>query len=251
MENWIERTVEPRQLILAWQAPDYISSDRFRWAVGILEPHGNDYRFRYLRAGPEFESLNPRRPYDDLLQAGYQGYPAFNLRREIHERGLSPFVRRLPSRKRSDFKDYERQFRLGHNLVLSDFGLLGRTEAKLPGDGFSLVDPLNPELDWCDLMLEIAGFRHHVRPEQLKDLNVGQGVEIAPEPDNAKDPNAVRFLLSGRTIGYVNRLQAKTFLRWLAERKVSGVLERINGGEERPRAFVFVRVRPSEAQAAA
>jgi hypothetical protein len=250
MENWIERDTEPRQLILAWQAPEH-TSDRFRWAVGILEPRHDDFQFRYLRAGPEFESLNQGRHYEDLTEAGYQGYPAFNVRREIHERALSPFVRRLPSRRRSDFEDYKRQFRLGRDLDLSDFALLGRTEAKLPGDGFSLVDPLNPDLDWCDLMLEIAGLRHHVSQEQFKKLSIGQVVELAPEPDNPNDRNAVRIVSAGSAIGYVNRLQAKTFLQWLTKRKVSAVLERLNGSEERPRAFIFVRVRPSEAQQAA
>jgi hypothetical protein len=251
MENWIERASDPRQLFLAWQAPDHFGN-RFRWAVGVLAPRGDDYTFRYLVSGSEFESLNQGHQFEGLKSLGYQGYPSFNPKRVIHERDiLSPFMRRLPPRNRSDFQEYTSQFRLARNLRLSDFGLLGRTEAKLPGDGFSLVDPLDPEADWCDLMLEVAGFRYYVNEEKPLAITVGSSVEIAAEPDNPVDPNAVQFLLDGRKIGNVNRLQTKAFLRWLAERRVSGVFERLNGTNERPRAFIFVRVRPMQAQAAA
>src|SRR2546422_10843915 len=134
MENGIERASEPRQLFLAWQAPDHFG-DRFRWAVGIVTPQGNDYKFRYLAPGSEFESFNQNRGYEELQSLGYQGYPAFNFKRAVHERDvLSAFLRRLPPRSRSDFQDYTRQFRLARDLHLSDFGLLGRTEAKLPSD---------------------------------------------------------------------------------------------------------------------
>jgi hypothetical protein len=251
MENWIERASEPRRLFLAWQAPDQFG-DRFRWAVGIVTPRGNDYTFRYLAPGSEFESFNQNRQYEELHELGYQGYPTFNFKRLVHERDvLSVFMRRLPPRGRSDFQDYTKQFRLARNLRLSDFALLGRTEAKLPSDGFSMVDPLDPELDWCDLMLEIAGFRYYANEADVKNLTIGQAVEIVPEPENPKDPNALKFLSSGRKLGYVNRLQTKTFLRWLAERRISAVLERLNGGAEKPRAFVFVRVRPLQAKVAA
>jgi hypothetical protein len=251
MENWIERASEPRQLFLAWQAPDHFG-DRFRWAVAILTPRGEDYTFRYLARGSEIESFNQGRRYEELESLGYQGYPAFNFKRAVHERNvLSVFMRRLPPRTRSDFQDYTRQFRLARNLKLSDFSLLARTEAKLPSDGFSIVDPLDPELDRCDLMLEVAGFRYYFDPDKPIALSVGQSVEIAPEPDNPVDPNAVQFLSDSRKIGNVNRLQAKTFLRWLAERQVSGVLERLNGRAGKPRAFIFVRVRPLQAKVAA
>jgi hypothetical protein len=251
MENWIERESEPRQLFLAWQAPDHFGN-RFRWAVGVLTPRGTDHTFRYLVSGSEFESLNQGHRFDELVALGYQGHPSFNPKRVVHEREiLSPFVRRLPPRSRSDFQDYTSQFRLARALRVSDFELLGRTEAKLPSDGFSLVDPLDPDADWYDLLLEVAGFQYYVNQEKPMTITVGSSVEIAAEPDNPVDPNAVQFVLGGRKIGNVNRLQTKAFLRWLGERRVSGVLERLNGSAEKPRAFIFVRVRPLQAQAAA
>jgi hypothetical protein len=248
VENWIERVAEPRRLFLAWQAPDHIG-DRFRWAVGSIESRGAECVLRYFRAGPEFEALNQGRPYEELLVYDYQGYPAFSLKREIHHHGvLAAFMRRLPPRTRPDFQEYRRQFRLSSDIELSDFALLGLTEAKLPSDGFSVVDPLDPEAGWCDLMLEIAGFGYDVPEEPLE---VGRPVELKAEPKNPCDVNTVQVCVGARGIGYINRLQAATFLRWLATRRVSGVIERLNGDPEKPRAFIFVRVRPTRTRAAA
>jgi hypothetical protein len=173
------------------------------------------------------------------------------MRRDVHSDGvLSTLMRRLPPRNRPDFREYKRQFRLSDSLELSDFALLGQTEAKLPSDGFSVVDPLNPEAASCDLMLEIAGYRYYVR-EQPLGVGIGNPVELLPEPDNPKDPNAVKVAIGERTIGHINRLQAPTFLRWLAKRHVTAVIERLNGNPDRPRAFIFVRVRPVEQRVAA
>jgi HIRAN domain len=249
MENWIENAPEPRKLFLAWQAPDRFG-DRFRWAVGTVTPHGRDHTFRYLMSGAEFERLNQNRRFEELESLGYRGYPASE--RVVHDDNiLSIFMRRLPPRNRSDFRQYMKQFRLSSNVHLSDFDLLAHTEAKLPSDGFSMVDPLDPEIDSCDLMLEVAGFRYYLDKSRSASLTVGQSIALTSEPNNPHDPNAVQFLADGHRIGYVNRLQASTFLHWLGARKVSGILERLNGREEKPRAFVFVRVRPLQAKAAA
>jgi hypothetical protein len=245
VENWIERVAEPRRLFLAWQAPDQMN-DRYRWAVGTLEPAGDDCTLRYLYSGTEFDRRNPGRTFDQLLGLGYQGYPAFPLRREIHVGGvLSAFMRRLPPRTRSDFEEYKGQFRLPPHLPLTDFTLLGQTEAKLPSDGFSVVDPLNEAIDQCDLMTEVAGYRYYARNVQLA---VGDLLTIQAEPENEQDPNAVAIRAANQTIGYINRLQAGAFQVWLRKREVSAVVERLNGRPERPRAFAFIRVRPAPAE---
>ena len=138
------------------------------------------------------------------------------------------------------------QFRLSEDLTLSDLPLLGQTEAKLPTDGFSIVDPLDGSSASYDLMLEIAGFRYYVSENSPLGATVGEPLLIAAEPDNVKDPHAVQVLLGSRKIGNINRLQTQAFHRWLAERRVSAVLERLNGNAERPRGFVFIRVRPND-----
>jgi hypothetical protein len=241
---------EPKRLFLAWQ-PANLDGDRFRWVVGLLEPSANDWALRYLQPGPEFAALNPQRTYEQLVALGYQGYPAFSLKRNLHQGGIvATFMRRLPPRSRPDFAEYMQQFRLKPTSVRSDVALLASTESKLPSDGFSLVDPLDPVSDTCDLMLELAGYRHYAK-KLPSPLEVGDQVSIAPEPDNEHDPNAVVVRRGDSVIGYINRLQTRTFLSWLAELRVTAVIERLNGKPDRPRAFIFVRVRPGSASVAA
>lgn len=245
MENWIHRICEPKQLYLAWQASDHMQ-DRFRWAVAILHISQDLCTLRYLSSGVEFESLNQGRSLHLAEALGYQGYPAFNPRRSEHNSGvLEALMRRLPPRSRPDYNDYRRQFRIGEDATPSDFALLGTTEAKLPSDGFSIVDPLDPDASDCDLMLEVAGFRYYAN-ELTHPLEIGCRVELLPEPQNAKDAGAVEIRAHDQRIGYVNRLQAPTFLKWFAERHVSATLERLNGSRNHPRAFIFVRVRAVE-----
>jgi hypothetical protein len=250
MENWIRKAPQPSQLFLAWQAPDQFG-DRFRWAIGVLSPDGNDFAFRYLKEGTEFESANQGRSFSQLRSLGYEGYPAFKMKEEIYRGAVgSVFMRRLPPRTRPDFGEYKQQFRLASDVVLSDFALLGLTEAKLPSDGFSLVDPLDGDEAECELMLEIAGFRYYL-PELPRKPAIGDIVTIVAEPDNKFDPNAVKVCFEGRKMGNINRLQCRTFLRWLSHRHVSAVIERLNGSAGKPRAFIFTRIRPKTSSIAA
>ena len=243
VENWITMVQEPRSLFLAWQAPDHFEL-RHRWAVGLLTPIDGGLQLRYL-SDEEFPKFNDGRTAADARALSYEGYPSFSLKQATHATGVADaLMRRLPPRSRADFGDFIKQFRLKPDRTLSLLELLGRTEAKLPNDGFSVVDPLDPALTHCDLMLEIAGFRHYVKSEPL-GVGVGHQVAIEAEPDNKVDAGAVKVTVGGRKIGNINRLQAPTFLRWLKDRKIAAVLERLNGKPDRPRAFIFVRVRPA------
>jgi len=250
MENWINHVSEPKRLVLAWQAPDHMG-DRFRWAVAVIERHGGDCSLRYLVPGAEFEKFNQGKTFERLASLGYAGYPAFTLRRAIHTEEVIPtLMRRLPPRNRADFDQYMRQFRFSIDVNPSDFALLGNTEAKLPSDGFSLVDPLDPDTRACELLLEIAGYRYYVKDTPI-GVNVGHPIELRPEPGNPFDPNAVSVNLGDRKIGNINRLQAPTFLHWLAERTVTGSIQKLNGKPDHPRAFVFIRVVPASKKMAA
>jgi hypothetical protein len=99
-------------------------------------------------------------------------------------------------------------------------------------------------------MLEVAGFRYY-RDNLSSPPEIGQSVSISSEPDNPHDPGAVQVRYRNEKIGNVNRLQAPTFQKWLSERTVSATIERLNGKPDRPRVFLFVRVRAATQQAAA
>lgn len=240
VQNSIEHVREPHRLVLAWQAPDQFNL-RFRWAIGELKSLSDTFTFRYFDAD-EFSKLNDGRQFDELLSFGYRGYPTFALGKDVYTKSvISPFLRRLPPRSRSDFTDYMAGFHIAPNVKLSDFALLAVTEGKLPSDGFSLVDEYLETEGPRELFVELAGHRHY-RPKLKQPLVIGDTVTLAAEPTNPIDPNAVMILASGECIGYINRLQAKAFLTWLRESRVTATLEKLDGTVDKPRAFLFASI---------
>jgi hypothetical protein len=100
-------------------------------------------------------------------------------------------------------------------LTLSRFALLAYTGARLPSDGFSVVDPLVEVRPPCERVVEIAGYRHHgakLRPSPLP----GDKLEFVAEPDNVADPNAIAVKISGNTIGYVTDCRRPPSMRGFA-----------------------------------
>lgn len=248
-KRWIEAVCEPRRLLLAWQSADLRPESRYRWAIGVVEPRDQELTFRYFDPGDEFRQHNQGKPFNELGRLGYAGYPAFDKAKPVHAEGVkAALLRRIPPRSRSDFAEYAARFLLRDPSGLSDMVLLGRTEATLPSDGFSLIDPLDSSVSRCDLLLEVAGFRHYATKV---DLSKGMSVEIAADPISQWDSNAVEFRVGGIKFGNVNRLQAEAFRGWLKTARVDAWLERLNGSAERPRAFVFVRITPKLSQLAA
>jgi hypothetical protein len=244
MEHWIHYPPAPKELLLAWQAPSNVEK-RSRWAVGRLTLANGQATFDYLDEA-EFTSLNNGRTSEELRLTGYAGYPAFDLKKRpidgFHEHVLEAFLRRLPPSNRSDYTAYLEYFRLLPSTPISGLGLLAITEARLPSDGFSLVDPLDPEATRLDLVIEVAGYRFQ---PQVPGLTVGAELRLAPEPSNPHDANAVAIYSGDHRIGYVNRLQARTLREWLKTRSVSCWIARLNGRPEAPRAFAFLQVRPA------
>lgn len=228
--NAIEHICEPNHLVLTWQPPDLHGSERKRFGVADLYRDDDDAVLIY-------------RDNEEVAEAtrlGYSGYPAFGLVNREHKHALAAFKRRLPPRERSDFTDYLRNFRI-HSCGLSDFALLSYTEAKLPSDGFGLVNQLDEACVPSEFLLEIAGFRHYGKDSE--GLDVGSELSIELEPENPFDPNAIAFKWNGTKIGNVNRFQIETIRTWLKSRQIIAIFERRNGSPARPRGYSFVSVR--------
>lgn len=246
MSQWIEYLSEPKRLTLTWEPPLAVPG-RTRWIVGEVRRMSDGVEFRYLK-GSEFSRENNGRSESELKSAGYFGYPAFDSRGSdrvvFDDHVLEAFLRRLPPSSRSDFGAYLEHYRIQPTDRISPMALLGATEARLPGDGFSLVDPFDPEQVFCDAVIEVAGHRHY--PASRAVLCPGQSLELTHEPDHAHDPHAVRISADGVTIGYVNRVQAPSVSTWIRTREVGASLLRLNGSTSKPRAFVFLKVRPSK-----
>ncbi|MDL2401588.1 HIRAN domain-containing protein [Rhizobium mayense] len=245
MLNQIEHIVEPSRLLLTWQTLDD-SKSRTRFAVGELQA-ASPPTFTYY-SEDEFFRVNGK-PLTYIRSIGYAQYPAFKPTKLHHVDGvLEAFLRRLPPRNRADFDKYITHFRLSRNTTISDFALLGITEAKLPADGFALVDPLDDTVKTRELMIEVVGHRHY--PSDL-DGALGEAVDLIPEPENQWDPHAVMVLARGMKVGYINKFQCAAFLQWISEDRVTAVIERVNGTADHPRLYIFVRVSPRLASLAA
>lgn len=63
----------------------------------------------------------------------------------------------------------------------------------------------------------LAGFRYHAAAELWRELRVGDRLELAREPGNPHDANAVVVLWRGRVLGYVPRRE-NAALAWGLDR---------------------------------
>lgn len=232
--NRIEHIINPNRLLLVWQAPD--GKSRVRHIVGELFQRKDEVVFRYLPDTEEFQNASAE---------GFVCYPAFRKIGQEYTKGvLDSFLRRLPSRKRGDFDKYLEQWRLAPNVEISDFALLGHTGAKLPNDGFSLINPFDGIDPPHEFYIEVAGFRYYQENISIDDIAVGMEVVFISEPDNEYDSNAVIIEVLGKKIGYVNKAQSQAFSHWLKNCSIDAWIARKNGTGERPLIYIFGRVIP-------
>lgn len=232
--NFIEHVLEPKRLLLVWQGPEGSSRTRHTVAELVRQSDGQ-VRFRYLTDGADFSAARAE---------GFVNYPAFRKVDQTYDLGVvDTFIRRLPPRTRGDYAQYLEQFRLRPETSISDFALLAYTGARLPSDGFSIVNPLEDVSQAAELLIEVAGFRHAAEVS-LDVLRIGDEIQFVPEPGNPRDPDAMAVLADGQKIGYVPRQQSHAVRTLLDGRTLRGHIERVNGSHERPLVFVFTEVRP-------
>ena len=233
--KYIEHVHEPRRLLLVWQGPE--GSTRSRHAVAELVRSADErVQFRYLTGTAELAAAQSE---------GFINFPAFRKLDQTYDLGVvETFMRRLPPRTRGDYGQYLEQFRLRPETRISEFALLAYTGAKLPSDGFSIVNPLEDVSDICDVLLEVAGFRH-VAELSPSEIHEGDTAVFLPEAGNIHDPNAVAIQARGRKIGFVPRQQTLALRQWLKSGALEILVERVNGRPERPLIYLFVRARMS------
>ncbi|MDP2827645.1 MAG: hypothetical protein Q8O37_03465 [Sulfuricellaceae bacterium] len=227
--------VEPAGLLLTWQPQDEQAPSRTRRVVGEVRVNKDGVvAFRYLKDSPDYQKAS---------DAGFKGYPAFDMKADEVATGvLESFLRRLPPRKREDFPEFLKLHRLASPFEYSDIALLAYTGARLPSDGFALVPIFPDNAAPCDFLLEIAGFRH-VAGTDTANLEVGDPVSFVVDQSNPVDQDALAIEHNGVRIGYVNRALKDTFSKWLQCRSVTAIIERINGKPERPLVYLRVSIR--------
>ena len=234
--NLIKNIIEPNRLLLTWMPPERSGHQRKNRVVGELKKDGDNIVLQYC-----YETED----YKEAKECGFQTYPSFKNEKQIYNKGvLDTFIMRLPPRTRKDFDDFLKSIRINPEAKakITDFALLGYSEAKLPSDNFSIVHPFDNVLGPCEVLTEIAGSRYYLEEGQM--LQIGDRVFLEFEQDNPFDAMAIQIIYQGKKIGYINRIQLPAFHRWLKEVEVAACIERINGTKEKPRVFLFVSVTP-------
>jgi hypothetical protein len=229
--NVIENIFEPSRLLLVWH---HTNSDapRQRRVVGELIRSGEDAAFRYLKDTEDFKAA---------LNEGFFEFPAFADKdgNDYQYGALDVFMRRLPPRKREDFKEYLAQYSLPTSFTGSNFALLAYTGARLASDTFELCPDLTDAKAPVDFVIEVSGVQHYVSDEIV--LCENDDVFFVPELDNQFDSNAVKVMYNDNTIGYVNKALSKSFSHLMRSGVVRGKILKSSFQKKRPRLVVLVK----------
>jgi hypothetical protein len=241
----LTRIIEPKRLLLTWQAPQGDSCGGKRYVVAELRRENDkstDITFHYL---PDTED------YKEAITKGFNGYPAFSLDKIEHSHDvLAAFARRIPSRKRGDFLEYLAYWNIAAEAgkAMSDFALMGYTGAGLPNDGFNLIHTYEDATPPCELILEIAGFRQYDAAMHMLEqgvLHQGSAVTFRLEPENMHDSNAVAIYAANDTkIGYVKTKQGIVFERYIGNADINAKIVQINGRKDKPVILVYASITP-------
>ena len=229
--RYIEHIVEPDRLLLSWQT----SSERLRMLVAELIRNDNNADLVYLKNSEEFSKAQ---------SLEFEDYPGFAIEKEIHKNVLTSFMKRLPPRSRGDFSRFLDALRIKPDAEVSGFALLGYSGAKLPDDDFTIIHPFENASAPFELMLFVQGYRYY--KDQLPSNALSQDMQAGfeAEPDNPKDPDAIKIIINDVKVGYVNRGLTGSFHEWMqAGLAISAYVERINGIEQNPEIYLYVSVK--------
>jgi len=228
----IEHIVEPDRLLLSWQT----ASERMRMFVAELIRSGDDANLVYLKESEDFlkaQSLE------------FEDYPGFAIENDVHKNVLTSFMKRLPPRSRRDFGRFLDALRIKFEAEISNFALLGYSGAKLPDDDFTVIHPFENASPPFELLLPVQGYRHYYKDQlPLADLSTDMQAGFEAEPNNPKDPEAIKIIINDVKVGYVSRGLTGSFHEWMqAGLAISAYVERINGKEQNPEIYLYVSVK--------
>ncbi len=181
-----------KYLLLIWKDPE----TRRNFTIGKLTK-STKYTFEYCNEFTQAEAY------------GWSKLDAFPENKVYESETLFPvFASRLPDKKRRDIAQILDKYNL---LEFDEFELLRKSEARLPIDTYSFIDPIFPEDETIQRDFYIMGVRHHT-PCKGKDcsllpkVNVGDELIFEKEPENKFDINAIKVQTQNNEIlGYVPR----------------------------------------------
>lgn len=186
-------------LYLIWKDP----RTRRNFTVGKLM-RGDKFTFEYEQEEREAKEY------------GWSGMEAFPDNRIYESEYMFPvFTSRLPDRKRRDISKILEKYNLS---IYDEFELLRRSGARLPIDTYEFVDPISSEDKTIEREFFVMGIRHYTacdgtNCELLPTVEIGERLELRPEPENLYDPMAIRVLTErGQHLGYIPRYYSYAIL---------------------------------------
>lgn len=187
------------ELWLAWKDPQ----SRQRYVIGKLW-YDIEYKFKYIHSSEECAKNINNCGIDLAEKYGFRRLEPFpNIQVYSNEKLFYIFDRRLPSRKRPDFKQLVNEF--GIKADCTPLELLQATGGRLATDTMEFVSPLVFSRDGAfDIDFYVTGWRHYQGETVLAELLPGTLLKLCLEPTNKYDPFAIQVLSpSQKLLGYV------------------------------------------------
>jgi hypothetical protein len=186
---------KPYVLWLIWQNQE----TRQRYHVGNLFHH-LDGKYTY-----SYEFNGKRRTLTEAISNGYKPHLSFRVldKTYVSDRLFGPFARRLPDKRRRDFKDILND--CGLTLDYTDMDLLRATGGRLATDSYEFAAPISLFEGHFYFDFFISGWRYYDGDRIQNQLTVGRNVSFTLEPSNEEDNKAVIVLLDnqGHKLGYI------------------------------------------------
>lgn len=203
------------ELWLIWKD----STSRRRYKIGSLIKENNRYSFNYVN--PEL---------DDARTVGFKYFPGFEDLKKSYESDtlFTNIFTRLPNETRPDYLEILNCYNLEKDS--DDFDILKATRGRALTDNYEFV----PAFDPSKIEFDVAGTSHCSDIEECKNyLKVNKKLYLDPEPENLKDPNAIKIIFKENDksyhLGYVPRYYCKELLAELEKgTEYSAMIQSLN-----------------------
>lgn len=167
--KYIDHIIEPNKLLMTWQSSN--KQQRTRFVIAELRRANEKISLQYLNSTNDFQ---------EACNLGFESYPAFRELNKVHETGvMDALMRRLPPKTRGDYAQYLEGFRINTDVAISDFALLGYTGARLPSDGFAIINPFDNINSPFEFLVEAAGYRYY---NENLSININDPVNFIMTP---------------------------------------------------------------------
>ena len=189
------------ELWLIWKEP----VSRRRYKICILVKESSKYKFYYVN--PELDAAKLK---------GFNYFPGFEDTKKIYENDtlFTNIVTRLPNKTRPDYLEILNCYNLEKDA--DEFKILKTTRGRTITDNYEFVAAFDPN----KVEFDVAGTSHCKDIEECKKyLKINANLYLEHEPENPKDPNAVKVIFKEKTnsyhLGYVPRYYSKELLNEL------------------------------------